>query len=296
MKKVTREPYYRSVPVTIPIRLGDASLFVDYFDHVPDCPYHFQCTFELVYVQGSSGTRIIGDTLAPFRAEGSLMLLGPLIPHTWIPCSKVSLRYPVANRVIHFTRESIGLGLLEKAEFAPVRHLLHDAETGVIFDKQTTQTVKAPLDALASLDATEQLLSFLTLLHRLATPSHYHCLEASIQDSRTLERDHTLFSKVLHHIHEHPEKAPVVDDMARRLGMSRATFSRFFRRFAKMSYIDYLNDWRVQRAATLLRDTHLPILDIALEAGFENLAHFNRQFRKRLDTTPSCYREKPGNK
>lgn len=293
---MTRRPAKqpRPAPVPLPAPLGGISLHVDYFNHIPDCTYHFHRTFELVYVQGTAGTRIIGDTVSHYRAEGSLILLGPLIPHTWIPDPEISKGYPIANRVVHFTLESLGLALLEKNEFGRVRRLLHDAETGIVFDARATQAIKGELEKLAGLDATERFLAFLVILHRLAVPRHYRCLGISTQGAQSLERDHALFSRVLRIIHKQPGHTPLVADIARQVGVSQATFTRFFRRIARMSFIDYLNNWRIQRAAVLLRETRLPILPIALEVGYDNLAHFNRQFRKRLGTTPSHYRSRHG--
>jgi AraC-like DNA-binding protein len=278
-------------PVPQPPPLGKASLLLEYFDIVANPSYHFHRTFELVYLQGQAGTRIVGDTIAHYRAEGDLLLVGPLVPHTWLPHPRVSRRYPVTNRVVHFTRESLGMEFLEKPEFAVVQRLLKDAESGVSFDATTTAEAKTALDRLPGLGNAERLLAFWGILLRLAMPRHYHRLAATRNDSATLERDHAVFSGVVQYIQAHPSDHLEVDTMARRVGMSRATFTRFFRRITRTSFIDFVNEWRIHRAAVLLRETSLPILDLALECGYQNLAHFNRQFRKRMGSTPSNYRD-----
>lgn len=279
------------MPVPQPPPLGDASLLVEYFDTVANPGYHFHRTFELVYVQGQAGTRIVGDTIMHYRPEGDLLLVGPLVPHTWIPHHRISRHYPVTNRVVHFTRESLGMEFLEKPEFAAVQRLLKDAESGVSFDAMAIDETKTALDTLPGLGNAEQLLAFWSILLRLAEPSHYHQLNATRQDSPTIERDHALFSKLVQHLQTHPSEHFEVDMIARKIGMSRATFSRFFRRMTQTSFIDFVNERRIQRAGTLLRETSIPILDLALECGYKNLAHFNRQFKKRMGCTPSNYRD-----
>ena len=74
------------------------------------------------------------------------------------------------------------------------------------------------------------------------------------------------------------------------LGMSRATFARFFRRIAGESFVTYLNHWRIQRAAMLLRETQRPVLDIAQHAGYQNLSYFNRKFIRIMGVKPTTYR------
>ncbi|HEY6255550.1 MAG TPA: helix-turn-helix domain-containing protein [Xanthobacteraceae bacterium] len=80
--------------------------------------------------------------------------------------------------------------------------------------------------------------------------------------------------------------------LANRLGIS----VRYLHRVLKDSgqtFSEHLNARRVGRAYRLLRDprlAHLKISDIALEAGFSDLTHFNRSFRRRYGDTPSAVR------
>ena len=72
--------------------------------------------------------------------------------------------------------------------------------------------------------------------------------------------------------------------------MSPAAFSRFFRRAMGRTFTDYLTELRVTTACTLLRESDDPITSVAEQAGFANLANFNRRFLQRKAMTPSEYR------
>jgi len=54
--------------------------------------------------------------------------------------------------------------------------------------------------------------------------------------------------------------------------------------------VNYINARRIDRACILLRETDLPVIEICHRVGFENLSHFNRQFRKLRGVTPTAFR------
>ena len=61
--------------------------------------------------------------------------------------------------------------------------------------------------------------------------------------------------------------------------MNRNYFCRFFKEKVGKTPFSYLNEYRVNQAASQLLSTRLPITEIALNAGFENMSYFIRQFR-----------------
>lgn len=82
-----------------------------------------------------------------------------------------------------------------------------------------------------------------------------------------------------------------VADGAAFCGLSQSHFMRWFKQMTGTGFTAYLNDHRLLFAAELLRRTNDTILSVASQSGFENLSHFNRQFRRRFGITPSAYRQ-----
>jgi len=70
-------------------------------------------------------------------------------------------------------------------------------------------------------------------------------------------------------------------------GVSEAHFARSFKDAFGVPPHRYLLTRRIERASALLRDTDLPILDIALETGWNSLGTFGRQFRDITGESPS---------
>lgn len=70
---------------------------------------------------------------------------------------------------------------------------------------------------------------------------------------------------------------------------------KYFKQYAGMPFIQYLNDYRLTRAGGFLQNTEESVTQIALKCGFENLSYFNRLFRRKFGVTPGQYRgEKEG--
>ncbi|MBE5909876.1 AraC family transcriptional regulator [Pseudobutyrivibrio sp.] len=98
---------------------------------------------------------------------------------------------------------------------------------------------------------------------------------------------------VIKHVELHYSEPITVAEMAALAGFSESHFMRFFKETFGVSFITYLNDYRLSMAARMLLSTEETILEISQQVGFENLSHFNRQFKKKYNKTPSQYTKSP---
>src|SRR3982074_1742762 len=81
-----------------------------------------------------------------------------------------------------------------------------------------------------------------------------------------------------------------VDDLARAAGLSRAHFSREFRRAFGESPHAYLLTRRLERAAALLRTTDRSVADICFSAGLQSVGSFTTSFTPRFRIRPNAHR------
>lgn len=81
-----------------------------------------------------------------------------------------------------------------------------------------------------------------------------------------------------------------VDDLAERLGIGARHLDRLFQCHIGASPLQVARTLRVQRAKRLLDQTHLPMLEVALRAGFTSLRRFNAVFAEVYRRTPSDIR------
>jgi AraC-like DNA-binding protein len=81
-----------------------------------------------------------------------------------------------------------------------------------------------------------------------------------------------------------------VDDLARAAGLSRAHFSREFRRAFGVSPHAYLLTRRLERAAALLRTTDSSVAEVCMAVGLASVGSFTTSFKRAFGKTPTGYR------
>jgi AraC-like DNA-binding protein len=95
-------------------------------------------------------------------------------------------------------------------------------------------------------------------------------------------------AKAMKLIHEQPGRAWTVDDLAAEAGMSRASFAASFRDRVGASPMDYLTDWRIGVAQTMLRAGRPPKA-VAPAVGYSSAAAFARVFTRHVGVSPAVW-------
>ena len=101
------------------------------------------------------------------------------------------------------------------------------------------------------------------------------------------------FDKVFDYIDRHLDEALSVERLSRVANFSKFHFHRQFSDYAGISVSRYVQLTRLKRASYQLVFTRRRIIDIALEAGFENPESFARAFKSTFAQTPSQFRKQP---
>lgn len=87
-----------------------------------------------------------------------------------------------------------------------------------------------------------------------------------------------------------------VQDIADHLSLNRSYLHRQFKNVMGMSIQNYLLDYRIRRACSLLKNTDLPIHVVARSVSYQDPLHFSKLFHQKKGVSPSEYREKKRNK
>lgn len=96
------------------------------------------------------------------------------------------------------------------------------------------------------------------------------------------------------YIHAHYAEKITLEEMARRVYLSPAYFSRVFKEETGEAFTAYLNRVRIDRSKELLRHKSIRLTDIALLVGFEDQSYYSKVFKKLEGITPLRFRESEG--
>ena len=121
------------------------------------------------------------------------------------------------------------------------------------------------------------------LLHKLYRPP-------LVETAREIRWEQSV-KRVLRRIRTDYATPLTLEDLAGEAALEPKYFCRVFRQITGRTPIDYLNYYRVECAAELLRSTNGSITDIALACGFGDISYFGRVFRSHKGQTPKEYRK-----
>jgi Transcriptional regulator containing an amidase domain and an AraC-type DNA-binding HTH domain len=99
------------------------------------------------------------------------------------------------------------------------------------------------------------------------------------------------YEEAVEYINAHYAEQLTVAQIAKKARVSVPHFCRTFRDLTGGTFTGYLNNLRLEAAAGLLRESSLPVTDIALRCGFDSVNYFSRLFRNQYNTAPSEFRK-----
>ena len=110
--------------------------------------------------------------------------------------------------------------------------------------------------------------------------------------SEALSEKNYRFTQLRNEIFTQPDVVPDVDEMAKRLGMSRSGFQHLYKKTFGVSVMTDIINGRMKTAKELLIATNLSIKDVALRCGYTNEYGFMKRFKLYYGVTPTQMRER----
>lgn len=276
-----------------PLKSQDVLVVLDSTNNGFDYPIHNHPEYELNLVMGMSGSRTVGDSTERYQ-DFDLVLLGPYLYHKWDGDQLLQKEGPPYRVItIQFAMDLFGNNLFQKDRFLPIRNLLRDARRGIKFHGKCLKEAMRLMIDLTEDKGFSNIISFLQILDLLS-----HAKEATFLASEgfspqalrnSTNRIQLAYSYILKHFKDPSLR---LEKVSSTLNMSPSAFSHFFRKFAFRSFSQFLIDLRIGHACKLLLDTDDTVSQISAESGFNNLANFNRLFKKHRDCTPIVYRKR----
>jgi AraC-like DNA-binding protein len=250
--------------------------------------WHYHPQFELTLTVNARGQRYIGDHLGDFE-PGDLVLLGPNLPHTWSASERIDSAQPMLAVVIWFSLEWLERLAACFPELHSLRQLAARAGPALHFSAATSARCADKLLRLNALPVPQRLPLLLDVLLDLAGDTGARPL-ASTAQAPLPDGQHKRMAGVFDFMHAHFREEIALESLAQRAALSLGAFHRCFKRHAHCTPGEYLARLRIGRACQQLIESNLAIAVIAQEAGYRNLAHFNRQFLAAKHVTPRAFR------
>jgi AraC-like DNA-binding protein len=271
----------------------DESFFIGVFqDNLEKSTWHYHNNYELSFITEGVGKRIVGDSIEEFH-PGDLIFIGRNLPHVWI-ADKES--FQLSNRTLEsvflqFTKDIFGNQLIALPEFTYVAKALSQSERGVKIPDDVTNEISELLLQMPYLKPFERMIHFFRIMDIIG-----HCKNLiPLASEEYIRTRFTPGNKRLAQIHNylmtHYKEDMDLRQIALAVNMAEVSLCRFFKANTGMTLFEYLNKIKVDFACKMLMDKDMSIIEICLDSGFNNLSHFNKQFKKITGLPPSEYRK-----
>lgn len=271
---ITRSFPFNIYPCCIPVDFAAVSL-------------HWQSSMELIYIK--KGTGIVQCGVDILEAQpGDLFIIPPAMLHALRALSNQRMEYE------NFFFDLRFLGL-HNTDICAQKYLLPLANGQLKLPVLIRQNHPQYPEIASCLKACETLCQSCEKGYELGVKANimkliFLLLQSSSAPS--LSHQDERLSQLLQTIEEHYAEPFSIEDAARQCGYSNSHFMRWFKETTGSSFISYLNERRLAAAASGLLNSKDTILSISQRCGFDNLSHFNRQFKKAYGCSPSEYRKK----
>lgn len=103
--------------------------------------------------------------------------------------------------------------------------------------------------------------------------------------------DNNLLNEILDYVTINYSNDLILADVAEIFCTTPNQISRLFNNYMNKSFTTYINQLRINKSIELLLDSNMPIKEIALEVGYNNLNYFYKLFKKTTGTTPSKFKK-----
>ena len=249
--------------------------------------WHYHPEIELVFISNGEGKRQVGLDLSNYR-DGDLVLIGSNVPHTGFTDYFDNERKEV---VIQFKPDFLGDSLLRVFEFKKIQKLLELSKQGIVFYGETKKNIGISMLGLQYESNFQQLLTLLRILENLSNSEEYKLLNDKEFSNQSIIENERI-NKVFNYVKNNYKEKICLNEASSLVFMTTPSFCRYFKKHTGKTFINFVNEYRINNALKLLAQSEIDIKNICYECGFNNFSHFNRLFKKTIKITPSEYRKK----
>ena len=249
--------------------------------------WHYHPEFELVYVEAITGIRHVGQHISNYM-ESDLVLIGSNIPHLNFD---YELKTEYKQIVVQFKEHFLGNIFKDAPELSFINKLFDRAYLGLSFMGKTKARVAEKLKHIQTAGHFEQLLCLLEIFQILALSDEVVELNDRDTSIKLFLNDKIRMGAIYEYIHANYDEKPDVNKVAAGVHLSTAAFCRYFKKQTKMTFTDFVNQYRITQAKTLLlQDKN--ISETCYEVGFESLSYFNKLFKRIAGKNPSEFKKR----
>ncbi|WP_310381175.1 AraC family transcriptional regulator [Flavobacterium sp.] len=249
--------------------------------------WHFHPEFELTFIVAPIGTLRIGNYVGNF--EGSdLVFIGSNIPHLNFD---YGIKTEYEKVVLQIKEDFFKNDFIATPELASIYELFENSKRVVCFQGEIKEKVGKRLQAIHLLTHFEQFIEVLSLFQILATTAEMTLLHDEPFENLYNNKEQLRLKVVYKFIENNYQRAISIEEISKLTNLSMAAFCRYFKKMTRLTFTEFLNQYRIEQAKRLLKSDK-NVTETCYDCGFESLSYFNRVFKKVVGKNPIQFKKK----
>lgn len=247
---------------------------------------HQHDEIQLSYIVAGTGTLVVGDTINNYHL-GDVFVIGSNSPHVFKSDAKSHVKSQMIN--LFFTKQSFGDTFFDLEELKEIQPFFNRSKFGFKLESKISDAQ----DLFLQLNEASKLNKFLVLLKLLSlmVSADYTSLSSFVYDKKYSVLEGDRMRNVFEFTLNNYDKPITLDEVSEAASMTKNAFCKYFKKRTNKTYIQFLNEFRVEKSMKLLKDNNdYNIAEIAFRCGFRNISNFNKTFKNIKGKSPSKFR------
>ncbi len=249
--------------------------------------WHSHPEFELLYIEAEEGPCWVGEHRSTYK-QSELVFIGPHVPHLNFD---FGVKGSYRKIVIQMREGFLGNTWNEIPELSRIEKLFQKAKSGLRFEGSQKNQIGQRLFDLVQLTHFDQFVEILKIFQDLVLNFEMTTLNDEHFWMRPTVKDQQRMHTIKSYVEDHFQEPISLEDIADWSNLSKEAFCRYFKSKTQLTFIEYLNQYRINQAKKLLIKD-ISIAEVAAQCGFESLSYFNRVFKRIVGDNPTSYRSK----
>ena len=278
------------VPFRIPKNTEEAfRVQVDDLPHLYN-HLHQHPEIQLTLIKESNGTLVAGDYVGPFHS-GDVFVVGGNQPHVFRNDEKFFRKRSKAIAItIFFDETTFGEKFWLLEEMKSLQQFLKNSSGGFRITGRKKKSLAEKLLSIVNAKGIDRLIIFLEILKLLTSRKEMHSMATPVIQRNIKSYDGSRLNKVIEFTFKEFQRPITLKEVAGLANLTPEAFCKYFKTRTRKTYINFLNEIRVNHACRLLTEDK-SISAICYDSGFMNLSNFNRIFKKIKQASPGKWRK-----
>lgn len=268
---------------------GSSLVYKRFSKHVENVQpfWHYHPELEIVYVNGGTGRRQIGNHVSYYR-NGDLIFIGSNLPHCGLTEKMTNNK---SETVIQISPDLLNRNFFNIPEMSFMNALLERAKKGLVFHGASKRKIGQMIEEMNEMDFFKRMVTMLEVFRAMDQADQYTILNVEDFSMETSTKESEKINHIFNYVKENYTMSISLEEIADVASMTVPAFCRYFKKMTRKTFTEFVNEYRIAHAAKLLHEKQMSISEVCYSSGFNNISHFNKLFKAFFGKTPSVYRE-----